>query len=152
MRSEPTTPTTNARSATDTPNADPADPEVETADRSETDDASSEGKRAAEPKTVYEHANEVIREGTDSVRFLDEDGTVLEDTTAGDAYEALETLDDDPSTVVLDAIVSQQLLDLATDEGVDRIVARSLGQFTKRPTAVRIHAIDEIADEPPEQT
>ncbi len=119
-----------------------------------TDDSehSSEPTTSSGPKTVYEHANEGIRERTDTVRFLDEDGTVLENTAASEAYEALESLEGEPATIVLDAVLGQQLLDLATDAGVDRIVARSLGQFTKRPTAVRIHAIDEIADEPPERT
>ncbi len=51
--------------------------------------------------------------------------------------------------MILDGILSQQLLDIATDRGVDLIVARSLGQFTKQPTGVRIYAIDEIAEAPP---
>jgi len=55
-----------------------------------------------------------------------------------------------PTTVVLDGILDQRLLDLAADRGVDRIIARSLGQFTKRPTDVRIHAIDDVAEQRPD--
>ncbi|WP_440763592.1 DNA primase DnaG [Natronorubrum sp. DTA7] len=104
----------------------------------------------ADPETVYGHASAVIRDGTDRVRFLDADGDTIDETDANDAYDALESLESAPSTVVLDAILSQRLLDLAADRGVDRIVARSLGQFTKRPTAVRIHAIDDVAAERPD--
>ncbi|WP_254761949.1 DNA primase DnaG [Natrinema marinum] len=104
-----------------------------------------------EPETVYGHATAVIRADTDRVRFLDADGERITDTDASDAYDALESVDPVPTTVVLDDILGQQLLDLAADRGVERIVARSLGQFTKRPTGVRIHAVDDIAEQPPKE-
>jgi DNA primase len=116
------------------PNADP------TADEPPVDEG---------PQTVYGHATVVIAGDTDQVRFLDADGDVLEEAPAGDVYDALESAETAPTTIVLDEILDQRLLDLAADRGVDRIVARSLGQFTKRPTAVRVHALDEIADAPP---
>ncbi|KDE60520.1 DNA primase [Halostagnicola sp. A56] len=102
-------------------------------------------------KTVYEHANEVVRERSGTVRLIDADGTALETAPADDAYETLEGSEAEPTTVVLDAVLEQRLLDLATDRGVERIIARALGEFTKRPTAVRIHAIDEVAEEPPDR-
>ncbi|ELY45204.1 DNA primase DnaG [Natronorubrum sulfidifaciens] len=103
-----------------------------------------------EPETVYGHAAVIIRDRTGHVRFLDADGTVLEEADAGDTLETLESLEGTPSTIILDDILGQQLLDVAADRGVDRIIARSLGQFTKRPTAVRIHAIDDVAEHAPE--
>ncbi|OAQ52269.1 hypothetical protein HTG_11650 [Natrinema mahii] len=113
-----------------------------------TGDAESEDDRS--PETVYGHAAAVVRAETDRVRFLDGDGETIDEVHAGDAYDALADLEPVPATVVLDDALGQRLLDLAADRGVDRIVARSLGAFTKRPTAVRIHAIDDIADRPPE--
>ncbi|GAB3020028.1 DNA primase DnaG [Natronobiforma cellulositropha] len=101
------------------------------------------------PRSVYEHASAVIRERTDQVRFLDAEGTVLEETAAGETYDTLETAETVPTTVVLDGIVGQRLVDLAADRGVDVIVARALGQFTKRPTGVRVYPVTEVAEEPP---
>ncbi|ELZ19832.1 DNA primase [Haloterrigena salina JCM 13891] len=103
----------------------------------------------AEPETVYGHATAIVRRNTGRVRFLDADGDAVDEADASGAYDTLEGLETAPTTIVLDEILDQRLLDLAADRGVERIVARSLGQFTKRPTAVQIHAIDEIADEPP---
>ncbi|QCC59335.1 DNA primase DnaG [Natrinema thermotolerans] len=117
-------------------------------DRTAADEAESDDDRS--PETVYGHAAAVVRAETDRVRFLDGDGETIDEVHTGDAYDALEDLEPVPTTVVLDDALGQRLLDLAADRGVDRIVARSLGQFTKRPTAVRIHAIDEIAERPPE--
>ncbi|GAB3676152.1 DNA primase DnaG [Halopiger thermotolerans] len=122
--------------------------EAETESQSETDDADATDLEP-EPTTVYEHATDVIRENSGRVRFLDADGAAIDDADAGEAYDALESLETVPTTVVLDGILSQRLLDLAADRGVDRIVADALGQFTKRPTDVRIHAIDDVAEEPP---
>lgn len=102
------------------------------------------------PQTVYGHASEIVREQTGRVRFLDADGDVRAETDASEAYGALEDADPAPATIVLDEILGQRLLDLAADRGVERIVARSLGQFTKRPTGVQIHAIDDIAETPPD--
>ncbi|WP_226039177.1 DNA primase DnaG [Natrinema sp. DC36] len=113
-----------------------------------TTDAESDTDRT--PETVYGHATAVIRAGTDSVRFLDADSEPIGDGDASEAYGTLEALGTVPTTVVLDGILDQRLLDLAADRGVDRIIARSLGQFTKRPTDVRIHAVDDVAEQPPE--
>ncbi|WP_255191799.1 DNA primase DnaG [Natronobeatus ordinarius] len=134
----------DAAQPADESSADDAEPTAPVADAEEDDDS------AAEPATIYDHATAIVRENTDRVRFLDADGSVLEETDAGEIESALEELEPAPSTVVLDAILSQQLLDLAADRGVDRIVARSLGQFTKQPTSVQVHAIDEIAERAPE--
>ncbi|WP_254525165.1 DNA primase DnaG [Natrinema caseinilyticum] len=109
-----------------------------------------ESGREREPETVYGHATAVIRADTDRVRFLDADGETVAETDASDAYDALESAETAPTTVVLDDILGQRLLDLAADRGVDRIVARSLGQFTKRPTDVRLHPVDEIAERSPD--
>ncbi len=110
-----------------------------------TDDAST----ADEPDTLYDHATAIVRAGTGRVRFLDADASVIEDAPASDAFDALAEIDPVATTVVLDEILDQRLLDLAADLGVDRIIARSLGQFTKRPTNVRVHAIDDVAERPP---
>ncbi|RKD98296.1 DNA primase DnaG [Halopiger aswanensis] len=138
--SEPSSGTESAESAADTGTdaGAAAEPRADDADATE-----------PEPTTVYEHATDVIRGDSDRVRFLDANGEAIDDADAGEAYDALEALETVPSTVVLDGILSQRLLDLAADRGVERIVADALGQFTKRPTDVQIHAIEGVAEEPP---
>ncbi|MCU4926370.1 DNA primase DnaG [Halobacteria archaeon AArc-dxtr1] len=139
------TTTTRAQTALND-DADTADDGTDGADG----DANTAGGDADEPRTVYEHATTVIRAGTDTARFVDAEGKTETDVPAGDAYEALTAADTAPQLLVLDAILGQRLLDLAADRGVERIVARSLGQFTKRPTGVQIHAINDVAEATPE--
>ena len=101
---------------------------------------------AETPNSTYSHVSEVIRETSGYARFVDDDGEIIEETIATDTYEALDGLDETPRTIVVDAILEQQVLDLAAHRGVERIVAASLGQFTKRPTSVRVYAADEVAE------
>ncbi|ADB62120.1 TOPRIM domain protein [Haloterrigena turkmenica DSM 5511] len=135
----------------DVSDASATEPTAESASAETGSDAAAEDDTSddAEPETVYGHATVIVRRNTDRVRFLDADGDAVEEADASEAYDTLEGLETAPTTIVLDEILDQRLLDLAADRGVELIVARSLGQFTKRPTGVRIHAIDEIADEPP---
>ncbi|ELY41014.1 DNA primase DnaG [Natronorubrum tibetense] len=148
--------TTAGEAATESEAVGPSDGSSSAQSAASTDAGSTSGAapdtpaEPAKPETVYGHASAVIRDGTDRVRFLDADGDTIDETDANDAYDALEDLESAPTTIILDTILSQRLLDLAADRGVDRIVARSLGQFTKRPTAVRIHAIDDVAAERPD--
>ena len=127
-----------------------SEPGSETEPGSAGDGEATETTESADPDTVYGHATAVIREETGRVRFLDADGDVIDEADAGDAYGSLEDLETTPTTMILDEILGQRLLDLAADRGVERVVARSLGQFTKRPTGVRIHAVDDVAETPPE--
>ncbi len=121
-----------------------------TDDETATDDeAVTEPETTTEPETIYGHATAVIREGTDRVRFLDGGGEVIGESDAGAAYESLDGVEPVPTTLVLDGVLDQRLVDLAADRGVDRIVASALGEFTKRPTSVAVHAIDDVAENPP---
>jgi len=131
--------------ATSQPQPDAADSEPTQSDATAAESDTDRG-----PETIYGHAAEVVRANTNRVRFLDADAERIDDADASDASKALAALEPVPTTVVLDDILDQRLLDLAADRGVDRIIARSLGQFTKRPTDVRIHAIDDVAEQRPD--
>ncbi len=117
---------------------------TESTERAETDD-----ERSDEPNSTYGHVSDVIRDTSGHARFVGDDGEIIEETNATDAYEVLEQLDETPRTIVIDTILEQQLLDLAAERGVERIVAASLGQFTKRPTSVRVHAVEEVSEVDP---
>ncbi|MFC4439185.1 MULTISPECIES: DNA primase DnaG [Natrialbaceae] len=149
---EPASDASSSRS-TDAQLASASEPDTRAdADAAHPDDSGAESAAdtdAGDPETIYGHATAIIRGETDQVRFLDENADVIAEAPASAAYDALESLETTPTTVVLDEILEQSLLDFAADRGVERIVAHSLGQFTKRPTSVRIHSVDEIAETPP---
>ena len=93
----------------------------------------------AEPRptrTVAGHVDEL--RGSDRVRLLDAAASVIDEAPAAEAFDRLVAADEVPVTVVLDGTLEQRLLDVATQRGVARIVARDEGDFTKKPVDVRI--------------
>ena len=64
---------------------------------------------------------------------------------ADEARDRIDGAEQVPDTVVLDGVVTQKIADVAADRGVGTVVGRELGEFTKRPTGVRVHAAADIA-------
>jgi DNA primase len=115
-----------------------------TTDRDESLDEPSTDAEPAEtddepgPDTLGEHVTAVVEDGSDLARLLDADYGLLEEVPASDAFDAIKDAEVTPTTVVLDDVLSQRVLDVAAQRGVDRMIARELGEFTKRPTGVRV--------------
>jgi DNA primase len=97
------------------------------------------------PESLRDHVAEVVEGNRDVVRLLDADESSLSEAPASEAVDAVDDAEPAPTTVVLDGTVTQRLADVAADRGVDRIVGSDLGEFTKRPTSVRVHAAADIA-------
>jgi DNA primase len=109
------------------------------------EDEQDEAADAADPRTIRDHA-EAIRD-TGEARFLDDDAASLDVVDAADAFDALESATPVPSAIVLDGKLDQKLLDIAAQRGVREILATELGEFTKRPTDVRIRTTAALLDE-----
>ncbi|WP_247008828.1 DNA primase DnaG [Halorientalis litorea] len=114
--------------ATERPDAEQTD----TADTAETDDP------PPTPETIAGHVQAVIGEETGEVVLLDSEFERLGTAPAADAFEAVAESERVPATVVLDGELGQRVLDVAAQRGVEQIVARSTGEFVKRPTDVRV--------------
>jgi len=97
------------------------------------------------PSSLREHVTAVVGESTGQVRLLDEEYATQGSASAADAFELLRDAAVDPHAVVLDGELSQKVLDVAAQRGVDHVVADSFGDFVKRPTSVRIRTADELA-------
>ncbi|GAA0671012.1 DNA primase DnaG [Natronoarchaeum mannanilyticum] len=119
----------------------------EPADVEETGTDAETGSGDAEttvPETLHGHVEAVVRGERKTVRLLDDEFGEIDEAPAEDAVEAVEAAASPPSAVVLDGELSQRLLDVAAQRGVSQAVARSLGEFTKRPTSVRLRTADQL--------
>ncbi|WP_121820402.1 DNA primase DnaG [Halostella salina] len=110
-----------------------------------TDDPTASGDADALPETLRDHVADVIDGERGIVRLLDGDAEPIAEAPADAARDAVADAENVPETVVLDGVVSQRLADVAADRGVGTVVGRELGDFTKRPTGVRVHAAADIA-------
>ncbi len=127
-------------------------PPAETADDGETatDTADTDGETATDdaddspPDTLRGHVRAVVDENAGTVRLLDADSAVLATGDAGEAFDLVESAGETPAAVVLDGTLTQRVLDVAAQRGVDQVVATELGEFTKRPTGTRIRTAEAL--------
>lgn len=110
------------------------------------DDSTDRDDSRDEPETIRGHASAVAGNGL--IRLLDDECTLIAEGAISEAFELLDRTEERPDALVLDAPLEQRLLDLAAQRGVAQTVSASLGEFTKRPTSVRLRTIDQLVDEP----
>jgi hypothetical protein len=107
-------------------------------------DPGAETETDPEPESLRGHVRQVVGEGSGSVRLVDEEFATLVESPAGEAFERLLEADPVPFAVVLDGELSQRLLDVAAQRGVEQIVAAGTGEFVKQPTGVRVRTADQL--------
>jgi hypothetical protein len=100
-----------------------------------------------EPETLGGHVRAVRESGT--VRLLDGEFDELGGGPAESAFDLLRDADPVPAVVVLDGTLEQRLLDVCAQRGVEQVVARSTGEFVKRPASVRVRTFEGLL-QPPE--
>lgn len=111
------------------------------------EDEPTENEPSDDPPTLRGHVRSIVDDGSDRVRLLDADLDTLDERDASEAFDAISDAEQVPRTVILDGEISQRLLDVAAQRGVERVIGRELGEFTKQPAAVRALTAAEI--EPP---
>lgn len=89
-----------------------------------------------ENKRFKSHATDLI--GTFSARFLDSRDNVVNETAVRDLVSTLKDYQDEVKTVVFDGVVTQRILDIAADKGIERLIGAKVGSVTKRPASVKV--------------
>ncbi|GAA0226273.1 DNA primase DnaG [Haladaptatus pallidirubidus] len=114
------------------------DSERKTKSQSESSPESEPGAEERESPTLRSHVRTVIDGESVTVRLLDSEFETLAEAPADETFDAIETAESVPTTVVLDGTLTQRILDVSAQRGVEQIVARDEGEFVKKPTTVRI--------------
>ncbi|WP_299331606.1 DNA primase DnaG [Haloplanus sp.] len=116
----------------------------DTDDTDDTDDADG-ADDASDVSTLGEHVRTAIEGETGTARLLDDDFELSETVPADEAFDAVSDAETTPYAVVLDGMVTQRLLDVAAQRGVEHIVARSADEMVKTPVDVRVRTVDQLA-------
>ncbi|MFB6253458.1 MAG: DNA primase DnaG [Halobacteriaceae archaeon] len=121
------------------PNPDAVEDSSEQAGITETNTTENTEDR---PATLLDHLSEV--EGTQSTRFLTDDLTIITEVPADETFETLTEIQPVPDYIIIDGTVTQRILDVASQRGIQDIIAEARGEFTKQPTSVRIRTFNEL--------
>ncbi|MFB6172372.1 MAG: DNA primase DnaG [Haloarculaceae archaeon] len=134
----------------DAPGAGQEDAAVEeTAEDAATDEAEAEPE--TEPSTLREHVRAVVERGTGTVRLLGPEYGVLAEGPVDEAFDLVRDAEQVPAAVVLDGTLTQRVLDVAAQRGVDQLVAREEGEFVKKPASVRTRTADRLLAVPDQE-
>jgi len=99
---------------------------------------------SGDPETLAGHVHAVVGEESGTVVLLDSDLGRIATAPAAEAFDTLAEATQVPATVILDGELTQRILDVAAQRGVEQVVARSEGGFVKKPTAVRVRTADQF--------
>ena len=117
------------------------------ADEGGADDAAAtagDDEPPAVPETLRGHVRTVVADGSGTVRLLDEEMGVIAEASADEAFDTVRDVEAVPFALVLDAELPQRVLDVCAQRGVENVVARSLGEFVKRPASVRVRTAERL--------
>jgi len=88
------------------------------------------------------HAEELM--GTFGARFLDSGNNVIGETAVRDLVNNLKNYDGDVKSVVFDGVITQRILDIAENKGIENLVGAKIGSITKRPASVKILTVRDL--------
>ncbi|PSP73839.1 hypothetical protein BRC86_08050 [Halobacteriales archaeon QS_3_64_16] len=130
-----------------TERAERAEQPVESGELDETDeaDAAEEAEAVEEPESLHGHVRALV--DTDRIRVLDADLATIADSPVEEAFDAIANAENDPMAVVLDGELTQRILDIAAQRGVEQVIARKEGSFVKQPTSVRVRTASQLQSE-----
>ena len=93
-------------------------------------------------KKFKSHADELM--GTFGARFLDAGNNVIGETAVRDLVNNLKNYNGDIKSVVFDGVITQRILDIAENKGIENLVGAKIGSITKRPSSVKILTVRDL--------
>jgi len=127
-----------------TPGTDSAAAPAGSEDGAGTPDADDGPEPTDRPETVRGHVRAVVGDGSGLVRLLDAEATTLDEGPVEETFDRVEAAETVPVVIVVDGALTQRVLDVCAQRGVEQVIARSTGEFVKQPTSVRVRTADQL--------
>jgi DNA primase len=129
---------TDTSAATATGGADATPAADDSGHPGETGSTAPDSDGTADPETLPGQVRAVIDGGTGRARLLDAGFGTLAEVDSDAVFDAVADAAEVPAAVVIDGSLSQRVLDVAAQRGVEQVVAASADSFVKQPTGVRV--------------
>ncbi|MCL7474919.1 MAG: DNA primase DnaG [ANME-2 cluster archaeon] len=89
-----------------------------------------------------EHMDEL--NGTLSGRLLDDNKKVIKEVTVKDLANSIKDVDSNVKSVVFDGVITQRLVDIASEKDIRDIIGAKIGNVTKAPANLRIASTGQL--------
>jgi len=83
-----------------------------------------------------QHVDEL--DGTLSARIMDRNQNVLKEVAVRDLARELKETNGDVNGVIFDGVVTQRILDIAADKGLEYLIGAKMGNIAKSPSCVKV--------------
>lgn len=101
--------------------------------------AAVSAKEAMESNRFKSHVDALA--GTLGARLLGSDDDVVEETAVRDLVHTLKESSEIVKSVVFDGVITQRILDIAADKGIENLVGVKVGNISKSPAAVKVFTV-----------
>ncbi|HUI39810.1 MAG TPA: DNA primase, partial [Methanothrix sp.] len=96
----------------------------------------AEPVREPEREWFRQHVDDL--DGTLSARLLDRNHNILKEVAVRDLARELKEANGDVNGVIFDGVVTQRILDIAAEKGLEYLIGAKMGNIAKSPTSVRV--------------
>jgi DNA primase len=86
----------------------------------------------------HEHISQLS--GSLSARMLDGNNNIVHEVPVRDLATALKDINGNISSIVFDGVITQRIVDIASEKGIINLVGAKIGNLVKTPTSIHIEA------------
>ncbi|MDP3104791.1 MAG: DNA primase DnaG [Candidatus Methanoperedens sp.] len=100
--------------------------------------AAEEAPKEAKESVFQEHISQLS--GSLSARMLDESNNIIQEVPVRDLANALKDINGNITSVVFDGVITQRIVDIASEKGIANLIGAKIGSLVKTPTSIYIEA------------
>ncbi len=82
--------------------------------------------------------------GTLSARLIDEQNSVMSEVPVRDLANALRDINGNVKSLVFDGVITQRIVDIASEKGIETLIGAKLGNLVKSPASMHIETSSEL--------
>ncbi len=118
-------------------------PETEKAERPrQREEAREEKKMEVAQSPFHEHIAKLS--GTLSAHLIDEQNSTISEVPVRDLANALKDSNGNVKSVVFDGVITQRIVDIATEKGIETLIGAKMGSLVKTPASMHIETSNEL--------
>ncbi len=99
-------------------------------------------KEAKKESPFQEHITQLS--GTLSARLIDEQNSVISEVPVRDLANALRDINGNVKSLVFDGVITQRIVDIASEKGIETLIGAKLGNLVKSPASMHIETSNEL--------
>ncbi|MCZ7382796.1 MAG: DNA primase, partial [Candidatus Methanoperedens sp.] len=79
-----------------------------------------------------------------SARLIDEQNSVISEVPVRDLANALKDINGNVKSLVFDGVITQRIVDIASEKGIETLIGAKLGNLVKSPASMHIETSNEL--------